>query len=95
MSRYRALLPHSDLNHELIPVPICTLGGWHLESHGAVRHTAIVIASRAMIPFERAREFLFQRHDAQLGVGSANYIMQGWALEVRTFCLFVLARTFV
>lgn len=36
----------------------CTLGGWHPESYRAFMHTAIVIASRATITFERARQFL-------------------------------------
>ena len=75
MSKYRALLTHSGPSPELIPVPICTLGGWHPESHRAVMHTATVSAPKT-------REFLFQRHAALLVAGNANCIVQVWALEM-------------
>ena len=69
MSKYRALLTHSGPSHELVIVAICTLGGWHPELQRPVMHTATVIASRDMIPFERARGFLFQRHSLFNWVG--------------------------
>ena len=82
MWKYRDLLTHSGPSHELIPVPICTFGGWHPDAHRAVMSVATVIATRAMISFEIPRQFLFQRQAAQLGAGNANCLMQEWTLEV-------------
>ena len=66
MVKYPDLLKHSGPSYELIPVPIYTFEGWHPDAHQPVMSVATVIASRAMIPFETARQFLFQRHAAQL-----------------------------
>ena len=82
MSKYWALLTHSGPSHELIPVPLCILGGWHRDSHKAVASIATVIAPRAVIPFENAHQFPYQRHAAQLVTVIAYCFMQGWAIEI-------------
>ena len=78
----RLLLTHSGRSHELIPVPLCTLGGWHPVAHQAVMSIATVIVSKAMIPFEKTHQFLFQSHAVQLVTGNANCLKQGWAIAV-------------
>ena len=82
MLKYRELLTHSCPSHELIPVPIRTLGERHPDAHQAVMSVPTVMASRAMISFETARQFLFQGHAAQLETGNSNCLMHGWAVEV-------------
>lgn len=80
--RSTALLTHSGPCHELIPVPFCTLGRWHPDAHRAVMHTTTVIASRAMIPFETAREFL-PTASRIIGSGECKLLYAGMAIEVQ------------
>ena len=72
MLKYGDLLTHSGPSHELILVPIYALEGWHPDAHQAVMSVATVIASSAMISFETARQFAFQRNAAQLVAGSCQ-----------------------
>lgn len=54
----------------------------HRTPHQAVMSIITVIASRAMIPFETASQFLFQLYATQLVTGKAECLTQGRAFEV-------------
>ena len=61
----------------LLPVPLSTLGGWHLGAHKALSSVASTIAARGLSTFSCARSILSQRHAAQLVTNSALCLMSG------------------
>lgn len=57
--------------HQLHPVAIPTLGGWHPEAHRGILSLVTLIASRTRTDFAMARSILVQRHAALLVRGNA------------------------
>ena len=62
---------------KLLPMPLPAVGGWHLDSHRAMRSIAVNIASRTLYSLEYASQTLFQRHAALLVANNAVCLISG------------------
>ena len=67
---------------KLFPMPLSTLGGWHPDSHRAMRSIAVIIASRTLNSLEYASQTLFQRHAALLVANNAVCLISGFDLRI-------------
>ena len=82
VSRYSGMLQAVGTRFNLLPVPLSTLGGWHLGAHRALCSVATTIAARGLSTFSRARSILFQRHAALLVTNNALYLMSGLLSDI-------------
>ena len=69
--RFGRVLHESATAVMLFPLPLSTRGGWHPDSHRAMRSIAVKIASRTSNSLEYAIQPLFQRHAALLVANNA------------------------
>ena len=66
----------------LFPMSLSTLGGWHPDSHRALRSVAINIASRTLNSLEYASQTLFLRHAALLASNNAVCLITDFDLRI-------------
>ena len=80
--RLGRVLHESATAVKLLPMPLPTLGGWHPDSHRAMRSIAVNIASRTLHSLEYACQTLFQRHAALLVANNAVCLISDFDLRI-------------
>ena len=82
MWKFGIVLHESATTVKLFPMPLSTLGGWHPDSHRAMRSTAANIASGTLNSLEYASRTLFRRHAALLETNNAVCLISGFDLRI-------------
>ena len=67
---------------KLLPLPLSTLGGWHPDSHRAMRSIAVNITSRTLNSLEYASQTFLKRHAALLVASNAVCLISGFDLWI-------------
>ena len=80
--KFGRVLDESTTAMKPFPMPLSTLGGWHPDSHRAMRSIAVNTASRTLNSLEYARQTLFQRHAALLVANNAVCLISGFDLRI-------------
>ena len=80
--RFGRVLHQSAMAVELLPMPLSTLGGWHPDSHRAMRSIAVNMASRTLNSLEYASQPLFQRQAALLAAKNAVCLISCFDLRI-------------
>ena len=80
--RFGRVLHESATAVKLFPMPVSTLGGWHPDSHRAMKSIAVNIASRTLNSLEYASQTLLQRHAALLADNNAVCLISGFNLWI-------------
>ena len=80
--RFGRVLHESATAVKLFPSPISTLGGWHSDSHRAMRSIAVKIASRTLNSLGYASQAMFQRNAAFLVANNAVCFISGLDLRI-------------
>ena len=76
------VLHESATTVKLFPMLLSTLGGWHPDSHRALRSIAVDIATRTLNSLEYASQILFQRLTALLVANNAACLISGFDLRI-------------
>ena len=82
IGRFGRVLDESATAVKLIPMPLSTLGGWHPDSHRAMRSIAVNTASRTLNSLDYPSQTLFQRHAAVLVANNAVCLISGFDLRI-------------
>ena len=80
--RYRRVLHASATTVKLFPMPLSTVGGWHPDSHRAMRSIAVNIDSRTLNSLEYASQTFFQRHAELLVAYNAVFLISGFDFRI-------------
>ena len=80
--RFRRVLHESATSVKLFPIPLSSLGGWHLDSHRAMGSIAVNIVSRALSSIDYARSTMIQRHAALLAASKAACLISGFGFQI-------------
>ena len=82
ITRFGRVLHESATALKLFLMPLSTPGGWHPDSHRAMRSIAVNNASRTLNSLEYASQTLFQRHTALLVANNAVCLISGFDLWI-------------
>ena len=80
--RFRRVLQESATAEKMFPMPLSTLGGWHPDSHRAMRSIALNIASRTLNSLKYGSHTVFRRHAALLVANHAVCLISGFDLRI-------------